>query len=242
MDEIAVLIPCYNEAYTISEVIEGFHRYIPTAAIYVYDNGSNDQTAELAEKAGAIVRNEPLRGKGNVVRRMFREIDAACYIMVDGDATYDSEYASGMADIILKGDADMVVGNRMSGAFKAVNTRPFHTVGNMLVTKTVNILFGGDFKDVMTGYRAMSYAFVKSFYATSKGFEIETEMSVYAAERHMRVENIDIAYKERPPESPSKLSTYRDGIKILWMIIRMFSLQRYHGKNPCKPAAQPLGR
>ncbi len=242
MDEIAVLIPCYNEEYTINEVVTGFRKYLPDAAVYVYDNGSSDRTAELAEKAGAIVRYEPCRGKGNVVRRMFREVDAVCYIMIDGDATYDSEYASGMADIILKGDADMVVGNRMSGAFKAVNTRPFHTVGNMFVTNTVNILFGGDFKDVMTGYRAMSYAFVKSFYATSKGFEIETEMSVYAAERHMRVENIDIAYKERPPESPSKLSTFRDGIKILWMIIRMFSLQRHYWKNPRKLATQPLGR
>ena len=226
MDEIAVLIPCYNEEYTISKVIKGFQQAIPEAVIYVYDNASDDCTADLARNSGAIVGYEPERGKGNVVRRMFREIDARCYILVDGDGTYDPEDGFRMAETVLNGEADMVVGDRMSGGYESANTRPFHTIGNKLVITLVNALFGGAFTDILTGYRAVSYSFAKSFKGISEGFEIETELSVYAAIEGKRIRNTDIAYKERPPESPSKLRTFHDGIRILWMIVRLFRIYR----------------
>lgn len=231
MDEIAVLIPCYNEEHTVREVVTGFRRVLPEATVYVYDNGSSDHTAELAMKAGAVVSHEPKRGKGNVVRRMLSEIDASCYILVDGDATYDPVDSVKMVELIRKHEADMVVGDRMSESYESANTRPFHTIGNKLVITLVNALFGGAFTDILTGYRAVSYSFAKSFNGISEGFEIETELSVYAAIEGKRVRNTGIAYKERPPESPSKLRTFHDGIRILWMIVRLFRIYRAPAKK-----------
>ncbi len=222
MDKIAVLVPCYNEAKTIKKVIEDYKRDLPEAVIYVYDNNSTDGTAEIAEEAGAIVRHEYQQGKGNVMRRMFREIDAHCYIMVDGDDTYPSEYAKGMADLVLNGEADMVVGDRLSSTYFTENKRPFHNFGNDLVRKTINHLFKTDIKDIMTGYRAMSYIFVKSYPCLSKGFEIETEMSIHAVNRKMGIKNVIIDYRDRPEGSVSKLNTYSDGMKVLMTIVKLY--------------------
>ena len=222
MDQIAVLIPCYNESKTIEKVVVDFKRVLPEAKIYVYDNNSTDNTAEIAEKAGAIVRHEFQQGKGNVIRRMFREIDAECYIMADGDDTYPAESARKMVDLVMERHADMVVGDRLSSTYFEENKRPFHNFGNALVRKSINLLFKTDIKDIMTGYRAFSYQFVKTFPVLSKGFEIETEMSIHAADKNMFVENVIIDYRDRPEGSESKLNTYSDGIKVLLTILRLF--------------------
>lgn len=222
MDEIAVLIPCYNEAKTIKKVIEDYKRVLPEAVIYVYDNNSTDSTDKIARQAGAVVRYEYQQGKGNVIRRMFREIDAACYIMTDGDDTYPAESAREMAELVLKQKADMVVGDRLSSTYFKENKRPFHNFGNALVRWSINHLFKSDIKDIMTGYRAFSYEFVKTFPVLSKGFEIETEMSIHAVDKNMFVRNVIIEYRDRPIGSVSKLNTYSDGIKVLKTIVRLF--------------------
>lgn len=222
MDRIAVLIPCYNEEKTIEKVVRDFKAVLPDANIYVFNNNSQDRTAELAEAAGAIVRNEYMQGKGNVIRRMFREIDAECYIMTDGDDTYPAENAKEMADLVLYRQADMVVGDRLSSTYFTENKRLFHNFGNSLVRKSINLLFHSDIKDIMTGYRAFSYEFVKTFPVLSKGFEIETEMSIHAVDKNMHVENVVIDYRDRPEGSVSKLNTYSDGLKVLRTIVKLY--------------------
>lgn len=226
MDKIAVLIPCYNEAVTIEKVVTDFKRVLPDAVIYVYDNNSSDGTGEIAQKAGAVVRREYQQGKGNVIRRMFREIDAECYIMVDGDDTYPAEDAPKMVEAVLERQADMVVGDRLSSTYFEENKRPFHNMGNSLVRKSINILFENDIRDIMTGYRAFSYQFVKSFPVLSKGFEIETKMSIHAVDKNMRLENVVITYRDRPEGSESKLNTISDGLKVLKTIERLFRTYR----------------
>ncbi len=222
MDKIAVLIPCYNEEKTIEKVIKDSRNALPDAVIYVYDNNSTDKTAEIAEKNGAVVRHEYMQGKGNVIRRMFREIDAECYIMVDGDDTYPMEFASKMADCVINHNADMVVGDRLSSTYFTENKRPFHNFGNSLVRGSINRLFNCDIKDIMTGFRAFSYQFVKTFPVISKGFEIETEMTIHAVSNNMQVENVIVEYRDRPDGSESKLNTYSDGMKVLLTITRLF--------------------
>ncbi len=222
MDKIAVLIPCYNEEKTVEKVVKDAKAALPEAAIYVYDNNSSDKTVELAKAAGAIVRHEYMQGKGNVIRRMFREIDAECYIMVDGDDTYPMEYAPQMVEKVLNHNADMVVGDRLSTTYFTENKRPFHNFGNSIVRKSINTLFASDIKDIMTGYRAFSYSFVKTFPVMSKGFEIETEMTIHAVNNNMQVENVLIEYRDRPEGSVSKLNTYSDGMKVLFTIARLF--------------------
>lgn len=222
MDKIAVLIPCYNESSTISKVVKDFKRVLPEAVVYVYDNNSTDGTDKIAEEAGAIVRYEHRQGKGNVIRRMFREVDAQCYIMTDGDDTYPAESAGKMADLVLKKNVDMVVGDRLSSTYFKENKRPFHNMGNSLVRKSINVLFKNDIKDIMTGLRALSFEFVKTFPVLSKGFEIETEMSIHAVEKNMYVENVIIDYRDRPEGSESKLNTYSDGMKVLKTIVKLY--------------------
>ena len=229
MDKIAVLIPCYNEEKTIEKVVKDWKTELPEAVIYVYDNNSNDKTAELAQNAGAIVRHEYAQGKGNVIRRMFREIDAECYIMVDGDDTYPAEYGRKMANLVLEKNADMVVGDRLSSTYFNENKRPFHNFGNTLVRASVNRLFHTDIRDIMTGYQAFSFLFVKSFPVLSKGFEIETEMTIHAVEKNMRIENVVIEYRDRPSGSESKLNTYSDGFKVLKTIGRLYKNYRPFG-------------
>lgn len=229
MDKIAVLIPCYNEEKTIEKVVKDWKTELPEAVIYVYDNNSNDKTAELAQNAGAIVRHEYAQGKGNVIRRMFREIDAECYIMVDGDDTYPAEYGRKMANLVLEKNADMVVGDRLSSTYFNENKRPFHNFGNTLVRASINRLFHTDIRDIMTGYRAFSFLFVKSFPVLSKGFEIETEMTIHAVEKNMRIENVVIEYRDRPSGSESKLNTYSDGFKVLKTIGRLYKNYRPFG-------------
>lgn len=222
MDKIAVLIPCYNESSTISKVVKDFKRVLPEAVVYVYDNNSTDGTDKIAEEAGAIVCYEHRQGKGNVIRRMFREVDAQCYIMTDGDDTYPAESAGKMADLVLKKNVDMVVGDRLSSTYFKENKRPFHNMGNSLVRKSINVLFKNDIKDIMTGLRAFSFEFVKTFPVLSKGFEIETEMSIHAVEKNMYVENVIIDYRDRPEGSESKLNTYSDGMKVLKTIVKLY--------------------
>lgn len=222
MDKIAVLIPCYNESKTIAKVIQDYQRVLPEAQIYVYDNNSNDNTDVIARECGAIVRYEHQQGKGNVIRRMFREINAECYIMVDGDDTYPAEFAPEMINRVLEYGADMVVGDRLSSTYFTENKRPFHNLGNSLVRKSINMLFKSDIKDIMTGYRAFSYEFVKTFPVLSKGFEIETEMSIHAIDKKMQVDNVIIEYRDRPEGSISKLNTYSDGVKVIMTIVRLF--------------------
>ena len=222
MDKIAILIPCYNEEKTIAKVVSDAKAALPEAVIYVYDNNSTDKTVELAGQAGAVIRHEYMQGKGNVIRRMFREIDAKCYIMVDGDDTYPMEYAREMCDKVLKHNADMVVGDRLSSTYFKENKRPFHNFGNSLVRKSINQLFECDIKDIMTGFRAFSYQFVKTFPVLSKGFEIETEMTIHAVSNNMQVENVIVEYRDRPEGSESKLNTYSDGMKVIFTIIRLF--------------------
>ena len=221
MDKVAVLIPCYNEEQTIEKVIEETKRYLPEAVIYVYDNNSTDRTALLAERAGAIVRREPIQGKGNVIRRMFREVDAFCYLMVDGDNTYSMEKAPEMVRLVLEQSADMVVGDRLSSTYFTENKRKFHNFGNTLVRGSINCLFRSNIKDVMTGFRTFSYEFVKTFPVLSRGFEIETEMTIHAVLNHLVVENVVIEYRDREEGSVSKLNTIPDGIRVLRMILRM---------------------
>ncbi len=222
LDKIAVLIPCYNEEKTVAKVVRDFKEVLPEAVIYVYDNNSSDRTAKLAKEAGAVVRHEYLQGKGNVIRRMFREIDAEVYLMTDGDDTYPAEFAREMADKVLKRQADMVVGDRLSSTYFTENKRPFHNFGNTLVRSTINRLFHTEIKDIMTGYRAFSYQFVKTFPVLSKGFEIETEMTIHAADKNMQVENVVIEYRDRPEGSESKLNTYSDGAKVLMSIVKLY--------------------
>lgn len=222
MERIAVLIPCYNEAQTIEKVVNDWKRELPEAAIYVYDNNSSDETAAIAEKAGAVVRHEYMQGKGNVIRRMFREIDAEAYIMVDGDDTYPAEYGRQMVDEVLIKNVDMVVGDRLSSTYFNENKRPFHNFGNSLVRGSINRLFASDIRDIMTGYRAFSYLFVKSFPVLSQGFEIETEMTIHAVHNNMSISNVVIEYRDRPEGSESKLNTYVDGAKVLRTIFRLY--------------------
>ncbi|SFG04259.1 Glycosyltransferase involved in cell wall bisynthesis [Lachnospiraceae bacterium C7] len=226
MDKIAVLIPCYNEAKTIEKVVTDFKRELPEAVIYVYDNNSSDGTDEIARKAGAVVRYEYQQGKGNVIRRMFAEIDAECYVMVDGDDTYPADQVQPLVDKVLNKKADMVVGDRLSSTYFEENKRPFHNFGNSIVRASINLLFKNDIKDIMTGYRAFSYRFVKTFPVLSKGFEIETEMSIHAIDKNMYVENSVIEYRDRPEGSESKLNTYSDGFKVIRTIIRLFRTYR----------------
>ena len=222
MDKIAVLIPCYNEAQTISKVVRDFKACLPESVIYVYDNNSTDDTARLAAEAGAVVRHEYQQGKGNVIRRMFREIDAECYIMADGDDTYPAENAPEMARKVLEQQADMVVGDRLSSTYFEENKRPFHNFGNSLVRGCINLLFEGNIRDMMTGYRAFSYQFVKSFPVLSRGFEIETEMSIHAIDKNLSVVNEVIEYRDRQEGSESKLNTYSDGFKVMKTILRLY--------------------
>lgn len=222
MDKIAVLIPCYNEEKTIAKVVADAHKALPEATIYVYDNNSRDRTVERAEAAGAVIGREYMQGKGNVIRRMFREIEAQCYIMVDGDDTYPMEYAVQMVDRVLQYNADMVVGDRLSSTYFTENKRPFHNMGNSLVRSTINRLFGCNVKDIMTGFRAFSYGFVKTFPVLSKGFEIETEMTIHAVYNNMQIDNVVVEYRDRPEGSESKLNTYTDGIRVLKTIISLY--------------------
>ena len=221
-DDIAVLIPCYNESQTIEKVIADFKTALPEATIYVYDNNSSDNTAELAARAGAVVRFEHQQGKGNVIRSMFRDIDAACYLMIDGDDTYPAEHARDMVAPILAHRAQMVVGDRLSSTYFEENKRPFHNVGNRTVRALINVLFKNNVRDIMTGYRAFSYEFVKSFPVISQGFEIETEMTIFALDKNLAIENVVIEYRDRPEGSESKLNTVSDGLKVLRTIGRLF--------------------
>lgn len=220
--KIAVLIPCYNEAQTIEKVVLDWKAELPEATVYVYDNNSTDSTAEIAEKAGAVVCHEFSQGKGNVIRRMFREIEADCYIMTDGDDTYPANCAREMVSLVLEHDADMVVGDRLSSTYFSENKRPFHNFGNTLVRKSINKLFHTDVKDIMTGCRAFSYQFVKTFPVLSKGFEIETEMTIHAVDKNMRLETVLVDYRDRPKGSESKLNTFSDGFKVLKTIAKMY--------------------
>jgi len=222
----AVLIPCYNEAKTIGKVVRDFRAALPDADIYVYDNNSRDGTDEIARTAGAIVRYERRQGKGNVIRTMFREIDADAYLMIDGDDTYPAEHARELVDRVLLKNVDMVVGDRLSSTYFTENKRPFHNTGNRLVRGLVNRIFGGRITDLMTGYRAFSYQFVKSFPVLSKGFEIETEMSIHALDKNLSVECVPVGYRDRPEDSPSKLNTVSDGFKVLRTIERLFKEYR----------------
>ena len=222
MDKIAVLIPCYNEEKTVAKVIRDAKAALPEAVVYVYDNNSTDRTAQIAEAEGAVVRPEYMQGKGNVIRRMFREIDARCYIMVDGDDTYPMEFAPQMVEKVLCHNADMVVGDRLSSTYFEENKRPFHNMGNSLVRAGINHLFGCEVKDIMTGFRAFSYGFVKTFPILSKGFEIETEMTIHAVYNHMQIDNVIVEYRDRPEGSVSKLNTYSDGFRVLGTIFRLY--------------------
>lgn len=226
MDKIAILIPCYNEAATIEKVVTDMRSAVPEATVYVYDNNSTDNTAAIAARAGAVVRREYAQGKGNVIRRMFREIDAECYLMTDGDDTYPAEFAAEMCRYVLEQQVDMVIGDRLSSTYFTENKRPFHNLGNTLVRKSINLIFHTDIKDVMTGYRAFSYQFVKTFPVLSKGFEIETEMTIHTVDKNMLYKNVVIQYRDRPEGSVSKLNTYSDGFKVLMTIARLFKNYR----------------
>lgn len=220
--KIAVLIPCYNESKTIKKVVEDYKKALPEADIYVYDNNSSDHTDEIARKAGAIVKYEYRPGKGNVIRSMFKDIDADCYLMIDGDDTYPAENAKEMCELILDKKADMVIGDRLSSTYFTENKRPFHNFGNRLVRGLINFLFESDVRDIMTGYRAFSYEFVKTFPVLSKGFEIETEMTIHALDKNFLLKEVKVGYRDRPAGSVSKLNTYRDGFRVLKTIGRLF--------------------
>lgn len=222
MDKIAVLIPCYNEAKTIEKVVKDFQKELPEAKIYVYDNNSKDGTDEIARKAGAIVKYETRQGKGNVIRTMFREIDAECYIMVDGDDTYPAESAKEMVKAVFEENVDMVVGDRLSSTYFKENKRLFHNTGNVVVRALINRIYKSDIRDVMTGLRAFSYKFVKTFPVMSKGFELETEMTIHCLDKNMKVKNVIIDYRDRPADSPSKLNTIPDGIKVIKTIFGFY--------------------
>lgn len=226
MGEIAVLIPCYNESQTIEKVVTDYKKALPEATIYVYDNNSTDGTDEIARAAGAVVRYEYKQGKGNVIRRMFQDIEADCYLMVDGDDTYPADNAREMVDAVLNRRTDMVIGDRLSSTYFTENKRPFHNFGNTIVKKSINILFHSDISDIMTGYRAFSYRFVKTFPVLSEGFEIETEMTIHAIDKNMQVENVIVQYRDRPEGSESKLNTVSDGNKVLLTIVKFFRIYR----------------
>lgn len=223
MNKIAVLIPCYNEEKTIATVVRDFQKALPEADIYVYDNNSTDDSYNLAKEAGAIVRSEIRQGKGNVIRSMFRDIDADCYLMVDGDDTYSAKDAKRMCQEVFDGRADMVIGDRLSGAYLKENKRRFHGFGNKLVRFLINKLFRSNIQDIMTGYRAFSYDFVKSFPVLSKGFAVETEMTIHAVDKNFKISELTIDFKDRPAGSESKLNTYSDGARVLITIMSLFS-------------------
>lgn len=229
MDKIAVLIPCYNEAATIEKVVGDFRRVLPEAVIYVYDNNSTDGTGGIARRAGAVVRRETRQGKGNVIRSMFRDINAQCYLMVDGDDTYPAESAPKMVEEVLQNGADMVVGDRLSSTYFTENKRAFHNAGNVLVRRLVNWFFQGQIVDIMTGYRAFSWLFVKSYPTLSRGFEIETEMSIHALDKNFHLVNVPVEYRDRPDGSCSKLNTFRDGAKVLMTIFRLLRTYKPFG-------------
>ena len=222
MDACAVLIPCYNEEQTIAKVVRDAKKALPDATIYVYNNNSTDRSAELAKEAGAIVRSEFMQGKGNVIRRMFREINARCYVMVDGDDTYPMESAPQMVDLMLHHNADMVIGDRLSSTYFEENKRPFHNAGNSLVRASINHLFDCKITDIMTGFRAFSYDFVKTFPVMSRGFEIETEMTIHAVYNNMQIENVVVEYRDRPAGSVSKLNTFSDGWRVIKTIFNLY--------------------
>ena len=222
MDRIAVIVPCYNEAKTIGKVVRDWKRELPDAVIYVYDNNSSDGTDEIAREAGAVVRYERQQGKGNVTRRMFQEIDAECYIMVDGDDTYPAESGPAMAEEVLRNHVDMVIGDRLSSTYFTENKRRFHNFGNTIVRALINRIFKNDVRDIMTGLRAFSYRFVKTFPVVSEGFEIETEMTIHAIDKNMFMKNQVIVYRDRPEGSESKLNTFSDGLKVLKTIAHLF--------------------
>lgn len=222
MDKIAVLIPCYNESATVAKVVRDYREVLPEATVYVYDNNSTDGTDELARAAGAVVRYERRQGKGNVIRTMFRDIEAQCYLMIDGDDTYPAEDARAMVDKVLVDGYDMVVGDRLSSTYFTENKRPFHNSGNVLVRKLVNSFFKGNVTDIMTGYRAFSRLFVKSFPVLSKGFEIETEMTIHALDKNLALASVPVGYRDRPVGSESKLNTFSDGFKVLRTVARLF--------------------
>lgn len=222
MDKIAVLIPCYNESATVAKVVRDYREVLPEATVYVYDNNSTDGTDELARAAGAVVRYERRQGKGNVIRTMFRDIEAQCYLMIDGDDTYPAEDARAMVDKVLVDGYDMVVGDRLSSTYFTENKRPFHNSGNVLVRKLVNSFFKGNVADIMTGYRAFSRLFVKSFPVLSKGFEIETEMTIHALDKNLALASVPVGYRDRPVGSESKLNTFSDGFKVLRTVARLF--------------------
>lgn len=226
MSKIAVLIPCYNEAKTIERVVKDYKKALPKAEIYVYDNNSTDGTGDLAEKAGAIVKVERRQGKGNVVRSMFRDIEADCYLMIDGDGTYPADAAKEMCQRVLENGADMVVGDRLSSTYFQENKRPFHNFGNRLVRGLINFIFRSNIRDIMTGYRAFSRDFVKTFPVLSKGFEIETEMTIHALDKNFYIEEMPVNYKDREAGSESKLNTFSDGFKVLMTIARLFEEYR----------------
>lgn len=222
MRKIAVLIPCYNESLTIEKVVKDYKKALPEAEIYVYDNNSTDGTDKIAREAGAIIKYEHRQGKGNVIRSMFRQIDADCYLMIDGDDTYPAESAREMCDLVLNEGVDMVIGDRLSSTYFQQNKRPFHNFGNRIVRALINKLFGSNVKDVMTGYRAFSRDFVKFFPVLSKGFEIETEMTIHALDKNFYLKEIPVAYRDRPEGSVSKLNTVQDGIRVLNTIATLF--------------------
>lgn len=222
MDRIAVLIPCYNESKTIGKVVRDFRAALPQAVIYVYDNNSVDGTDEAARQAGAVVRYERRQGKGNVIRSMFRDIDAAAYLMADGDDTYPAQDARALVEPILRGEADMTIGDRLSATYFAENKRPFHNMGNSVVRRLINTLFDADVKDIMTGYRGFSYEFVKTFPVLSQGFEIETEMTIHALDKNLHLQSVPVSYRDRPQGSVSKLNTYSDGLRVLRTIFRLY--------------------
>lgn len=222
MNKIAVLIPCYNESKTIAKVVKNYKEALPEADIYVYDNNSVDETDKIAKEAGAIVRYERRQGKGNVIRSMFHQIDADCYLMIDGDDTYPAENARQMCVEVLSGEADMVIGDRLSSTYFEENKRPFHNIGNVTVRYLINKLFHSNVRDIMTGYRAFSRDFVKMFPVLSKGFEIETEMTIHALDKNMLLKEIPVTYRDRPAGSVSKQNTYSDGMKVIFTIFRLF--------------------
>ena len=222
MMKTAVLIPCYNESMTIKKVVKDFQKALPHADIYVYDNNSTDCTDEIAKREGAIVRYEYKQGKGNVVRSMFRDIDADCYIMVDGDDTYPAEAAIEMEKLVLDGKADMVIGDRLSSTYFTENKRLFHNSGNKFMRKAINTIFSSNLHDILTGMRAFGYDFVKSYPVISKGFELETEMSIFALDHNFKIAEIPIDYRDRMEGSESKLNTYSDGAKVIKVIITLF--------------------
>ncbi len=220
--KIAVLIPCYNESKTIEKVVKDYKEALPEADIYVYDNNSTDGTDEIAKAAGAIVKYETKQGKGNVIRSMFRDIEADCYLMIDGDDTYPAEDARKMCDYVLNENVDMVIGDRLSSTYFTENKRRFHNFGNRIVRWSINTIFRSKINDIMTGYRAFSYSFAKSYPVLSKGFEIETEMTIHAIDKNFTLKEIPVQYRDRPEGSVSKLNTYKDGVKVIKTIATLF--------------------